>query len=74
MICEVSWNCYEQGMILFGVSCLSKVCFQFIVAVRERFTMCEFVEGMESFEGHQHAKALSFVPFSTYMMLSLQNG
>mmetsp|Transcript_19255 Transcript_19255/g.28223 ORF Transcript_19255/g.28223 Transcript_19255/m.28223 type:complete len:868 (-) Transcript_19255:164-2767(-) len=72
MICEVSWNRYEQGKTLFGETRYFKVCFQFLVAVGDHFTMCEFVEGMENFEGRRHIKGLSFVPLSAHDAATLE--
>eukprot|EP00980_Cylindrotheca_fusiformis_P000081 scaffold19_cov114-Cylindrotheca_fusiformis.AAC.28 len=63
MICEVSWNRYEQGKTMFGVSRKFKVCFQFLVAVGNHFTFCDFVQGMESFEGRRSIhSSLDFIP------------
>lgn len=63
MLCEVSWNRYEQGKTMFGVTRTFKVCFQFLVAVGNHFTLCEFVQGMESFEGRRSIQgSLDFIP------------
>lgn len=66
MICEVSWNRYESGRTMFGVARTFRVCLQFVVAAGDHFTMCEFVESMESFEGQRHIKSLNFVPLFVY--------
>lgn len=71
MICEVSWNRFEQGRTLFGVTRSFKVCFQFIVAVGEHFTMCEYVENIEHFDGRRHIHALNFVPLTSFDSESL---
>ena len=66
MICQVAWNRYEEGKTLFGVSRTFKVCFHFVVAVGNHFTVVECVEGMEQFEGKRHVDQLSFVPLAGY--------
>ncbi len=73
MICEVSWNRFEQGKTLFGLTRSFKVCFQFIVAVGEHFTMCEYVECIENFDGRRHIQSLNFVPLHTYDSGSLRS-
>ncbi|CAJ1952298.1 unnamed protein product [Cylindrotheca closterium] len=66
MVCEVAWNRYEQGKTLFGVTRTFKVCFQFLVAVGKHFTLCEYVHGMENFEGRRSIQSsLDFVPLSS---------
>ena len=66
MICQVSWNRYEQGRTLFGTSRTFKVCFQFVAAVGKHFTICEFVDSMANFEGRRSLKSLPFIPLSAY--------
>lgn len=66
MIFEVSWSRFEEGRSLFGTTRSFKVCFQFIVAVGEHFTMCEYVESIENFDGRRHINALNFVPLSSF--------
>eukprot|EP00551_Chaetoceros_affinis_P006575 CAMPEP_0203666356 /NCGR_PEP_ID=MMETSP0090-20130426/3396_1 /ASSEMBLY_ACC=CAM_ASM_001088 /TAXON_ID=426623 /ORGANISM="Chaetoceros affinis, Strain CCMP159" /LENGTH=926 /DNA_ID=CAMNT_0050530207 /DNA_START=126 /DNA_END=2906 /DNA_ORIENTATION=- len=61
MICEVVWSRFEEGKTLFGTSRSFKVCFQFIVAVGKHYTMCEYVESIENFEGRRHIQSLSFI-------------
>jgi hypothetical protein len=73
MICEVSWNRFEEGKTLFGLTRSFKVCFQFIVAVGEHFTMCEYVESIENFDGRKHIQSLNFVPLQTYESGSLES-
>merc|ERR1712232_104740 len=73
MICEVSWNRFEEGKTLFGVTRTFRVCFQFVVAVGEHFTMCEYVESIENFEGRRHLRSLNFVPLSSYDSGSLES-
>lgn len=73
MICEVSWNRFEQGKTLFGLTRSFKVCFQFIVAVGEHFTMCEYVEAIENFDGRRHIHSLNFVPLHAYESGSLRS-
>lgn len=73
MMCEVAWNRYEQGRTLFGVSKTFKVCFQFVAAVGKHFTICEFVESMQSFEGRRSTNHLSFVPLQAYSDVDAAN-
>ena len=65
MMCQVIWSRYEQGRTLFGTTKTFKVCMHFIFAVGSHFTLCEFVETIENFQGQKSLKNLDFIPLST---------
>ena len=73
MICEVSWSRFEEGKTLFGISRSFKVCFQFIFAVGEHFTMCEYVKSIENFDGRRYLQSLDFIPLFSYDDESLKS-
>lgn len=67
MICEVSSSQYQEGKTMFGTKRVFHVRFQFLVAMGgEHFTMCEFLETMDSFEGTRPLKDLPFLPLSLF--------
>jgi len=66
MLSEVAWSRYEQGRSIFGITRAFRICFHFWVSVGDHFTLCEFVEGIEQFDGHRNIHSMSFVPLNCY--------
>ena len=69
MVCQVSWNRFEQGRTIMGNPMkYFKVCFHFVVAVgASHATIAEVVEGLEYFEGRRPIQtSLTFVPLAAY--------
>jgi len=66
MLAEVAWSRYEQGRSIFGITRSFRICFHFFVAVGNHFTLCEFVEAIEQFNGHRNIQGMPFVPLHCY--------
>jgi hypothetical protein len=65
-LCKVTWCHYEERLTLLGVTRVFKVSFEFLVAVGGHFTLCEFVNEIESFDQNKRASlsSLRYIPLT----------